>query len=181
MKEFDYTLKQCLFLSKVWVVNTTNYGWKIDNSNPMGAGVAKVISKCYDSLPMKYGEYCKQHFEETGDTLIPIKVFRPERIICAATKSLNVEAPWYSWKSDSDLKQITLSLHGIASFVRLQLPHRHAVVIPRMGCSNGNLDWEKQVKPLYEQILSKFNNVFILKDINKKTAHPLDPSLKKFI
>lgn len=63
--------------------------------------------------------------------------------------------PWY----DSSLGVIENSLKKLVNYMN-ENPGKE-ILLPRPGCGCGGLDWEREVKPLCEKYLDKFDNVII--------------------
>ncbi len=139
-----------------WVVVTTNIGWKKDGSNPMGAGVAKEAASRFPDLPAKYGARCQKYQHNTA-----VWPFRPGKLILFPTKPLDAGQPWLSWRSDSDYTLIERSAKQLAklvSILRQEEKFLPVVVLPLVGCGNGNLE-PKRVVRLLERYL---DDTFIL-------------------
>lgn len=139
-----------------WVVVTTNIGWKNDGSNPMGAGVAKIAANRFPELPNKYGPRCKKYGANTA-----VWPFSPGKLILFPTKPLNENQPWLSWKNNSDyslIKRSTKQLVKLVDMLRQRGKFLPVVVLPMVGCGNGNLE-PKCVTRLLEKYL---DDTFIL-------------------
>jgi hypothetical protein len=139
----------------MWVVVTTNIGWKKDGSNPMGAGVAREAARRFPDLPMNYGIRCKKYQKNAA-----VWPFLPGRLILFPTKPLNVEQPWLSWKSDSDYSLIERSAKQLAKLIDILIQRESitSVALPIVGCGNGNLEPKRVI-----QVLEKYlNDTFIL-------------------
>lgn len=126
----------------VLVVIPTNIGWRKDGSNVMGAGLAKQAQERIPHLARWYGMLCKSCREHT-----PVCVFPDAPIILFPVKKLDPAHPHLSWKQDADPRLIERSLKQLGS-ITLHKP----VVIPAVGCGNGNLS-AKTIVPVMEQLL----------------------------
>jgi len=139
-----------------WVVITTNIGWKKDGTNPMGAGIARTAAELFPELPAWYGAKCRKYREDTAVT-----VYKPGLFFLFPTKEL-ADQPWMSWNADSSLDLIIRSTKQLVMLVD-ELNKRNEyfipkVIIPMVGCQNGNLD-ERDVYPILK---SHLDDRFIL-------------------
>lgn len=137
---------------------TTNYGWTRLSTNVMGAGVAKEAASRFPLLPGLYGEFCKNYYALTQEDTIPCQAYKNERLICFATKKLNIDAPYLSWKHNSNKRQIIHSAKSLVTLIRQNRWGKRKIYLPRPGCANGGLTWDF-VKPLIQDILP--DNVII--------------------
>lgn len=80
---------------------------------------------------------------EDGDKLI---TGRQSSILCFATKE--------SWRNPSRLDWIERGLQCVKTFVSVYCIR--SIAFPKLGCSNGGLDWN-DVKPLMEKYLDKLD------------------------
>lgn len=55
----------------------------------------------------------------------------------------------HNWWEKADIKLIEQSCHELVQLIGQSL----IVYLPRPGCGNGGLNWEKEVKPILEKIL----------------------------
>lgn len=134
-----------------WIVITTNIGWKIDGSNPMGAGIARAAAERFPELPLWYGKKCRRHGQETG--VLP---YHPAKFFLFPTKPLS-DQPWLSWKYDASLQLIMRSVRQLAAWIRFFESQNSAPIkpvgVPLVGCNNGNLR-QRDVLPILEKHLS---------------------------
>jgi hypothetical protein len=140
-----------------WVVVTTNIGWKKDGSNPMGAGIAKQAANRFPDLPAVYGPRCKKYGEDTA-----VWPFVPGKLILFPTKPLNPDQPWLSWKSDSDYSLIERSAKQLVKLVdilRQRGKFLPVVMLPMVGCGNGNLEPRRVVRLLEKYLDDTFTLV----------------------
>ena len=113
-----------------WIVIPTNVGWREDGRNVMGAGLAKLASARYRSLPLDYGRWCQTYEDE-------IYVDSDNKIICAPSKALVRSQPWASWKGKSDRATIRNSFVQLKNWVG---SHTDDVVkLPLFGAGCGGL------------------------------------------
>jgi len=115
----------------------------------MGAGIAKQFKQKYPEMFAQYkwacepGEYrCLEH---GGDLWIwrYTDMFKPRIILCFATKE--------HWMNPSKVEWIE---RGLQRFIE---DYRYwgieSIAWPKLGCNNGKLNWENDVKPLMVKYL----------------------------
>lgn len=127
-----------------WRCITTNGVIDQFNCLVMGKGVALDAKKRYPGLSAELGKFVR----EFGN--VP-KFCSNYRIISFPTKS--------HWRYNSDLDLIQRSAETIAALQSIYQNGRTYVVLPKVGCGNGGLDWDTQVRPLLAPI---FNDHFIV-------------------
>ncbi len=137
------------------IVIPTNIGWKNDESNVMGAGVAKQAAHKYPELPYWYGKECKKHGKST-----PVLKHPGLPIICAPVKQLNEQKPWLSWKNNADLELIEKTIFQLSE---IDYMYNH-VYVTLLGCGNGKLDVEDIFPLLVENLNDKFTLIVTEKD-----------------
>lgn len=114
----------------------TNGTLKNENELVMGRGLAKDAKDRFPQLSVVAGAAVKNmgnqvmFFADIGIGIIP-------------TKS--------QWYFKSDIKLIEESLKQLLAIADKAAMKN--IVIPRLGCGNGGLDWETQVKPILEKYL----------------------------
>lgn len=131
-------LRTNIFESNAHVlVNTVN------TVGVMSKGLAKEFKRLYPSMFDSYQRYC-----ESGDlTVGKLQLFRTSNrwILNFPTKK--------NWRQSSTIEYIEL---GLQKFVdSYQEQGIKSVSFPMLGCGNGGLDWEREVKPLMEKYLKK--------------------------
>lgn len=60
----------------------------------------------------------------------------------------------YNWWEKASLELITQSASKLMEYINLELI-KSPIILPRPGCGNGKLSWEKDVKPILEPILDE--------------------------
>lgn len=137
------------------IVIPTNIGWKKNQENVMGAGLAKDAARRFRNLPYRYGRWCELHKEETK-----VVYAKDLGLILFPTKPLDAASPHLSWRNPSTLPRITRSLHELVA-LKADPEHSdlHTIYIPLVGCGNGKLE-ESAVLPLMSSIL--VTNHFVL-------------------
>jgi O-acetyl-ADP-ribose deacetylase (regulator of RNase III) len=118
------------------LVNTVN------TKGVMGKGIAKVFRDACPEMFAAYKNLCDRRSFDIGDLLLyptPHKA-----ILNFPTKT--------DWRSPSRIEYIEVGLRTFADcYASYGLT---SVAFPQLGCGNGGLDWERQVRPLMESMLS---------------------------
>jgi O-acetyl-ADP-ribose deacetylase (regulator of RNase III) len=126
------------------LVNTVN------TVGVMGKGIAREFKRQYPKMFIKYQQYCKSGQLTVGK----LWIYKTEEkwILNFPTKT--------TWREPSRLEYIEA---GLKTFVREYVRQGiTSVAFPTLGCGNGELEWETQVKPLMESYLSQLPmDVFI--------------------
>ena len=107
----------------------------------MGAGIAKQYKQRYPEMFDEYKLACKNfELSNGGDIWIwdYVDMFKQRKILCFATKVM--------WQYPSKIEWIE---RGLQNFVKnYKKWNITSIAWPKLGCTNGKLDWETQVKPL---------------------------------
>ncbi len=113
----------------------------VNTEGVMGKGLAKDFKQIYPDMFKQYQRYC-----ETGQlTVGKLWLYKtPHKwVLNFPTKS--------TWRKPSQLSYIEQGLQAFANaYVRKGI---NSIAFPQLGCGNGELDWEHQVRPLMERIL----------------------------
>ena len=119
----------------------------------MGAGIAKQFKQLYPDMFNEYKLACKpgpnRRLEHGGDLWFwnYIDLYKPKKILCFATKE--------HWYYPSKIEWIE---KGLQTFVtNYTFWNITSIAWPKLGCNNGKLDWETQVKPLMFDYLNKLD------------------------
>ena len=123
---------------------TTNRVVKNNGELVMGAGVAKVFAECFPDLPKIWGQQLKQNLK--NDSSSKLMCFHVEEktfyryfyLVAFPTKN--------HWKNPSDIVLIRESTEQLVFLTDIM--NFSSVLLPKPGCANGGLNWEKQVKPI---------------------------------
>lgn len=127
-----------LFTSNAKVlVNTVN------TVGIMGKGIASDFKKLYPKMFEEYKQLCDTNKLNIGD----LHLYKtPNKWI------LNFPTKEH-WRSPSKVEFIEEGLQKlVADAHKLQI---NDIAMPKLGCGNGGLDWESQVKPIVEKYLKK--------------------------
>lgn len=118
-----------------------NWQTKRDGTAVMGAGVAKLAAGRWPWLPPSLGARIRQDHRRIGTTFFDIgDAFT---VVCLPTKR--------DWRNPSDPNLIAVEVGRLAMYAELR--QWQTVVLPRLGCGRGGLDWEQQVRPLLVSVL----------------------------
>jgi len=127
-----------LFTSNAKVlVNTVN------TVGIMGKGIAYDFKKYYPKMFEEYKQLCDTNQFNIGD----LNLYKtPNKWI------LNFPTKEH-WRSPSQIEFIEKGLQKLVQDAhKLQI---NDIAMPKLGCGNGGLDWESEVKPLVEKYLKK--------------------------
>ena len=117
------------------LVNTVN------RNGVMGKGIALQFKKKYPELFDEYRLACKRKQIYIGGDLFIwdfVDLYKPRKVLCFATKE--------DWWNPSKLIWIE---RGLEMFSQAYKGFGiTSIAFPKLGCNNGGLDWETQVKPL---------------------------------
>lgn len=174
MKEIKGDILECMG-DYSFVCITTNGFVKANGENVMGAGIAKVFKDMYPSLPKLVGRNIKKfgnivdficHLQDSnGGNITSLLTFptKPETVVINGVLDTKYLVPWrrkYFYRSGavvpgfyalSTLELVEESLKQLVEYI--DSFENVNVLLPRPGCSNGGLDWYKDVKPLCEKYL----------------------------
>jgi len=120
--------------SKV-LVNTVN------TVGVMGKGIAYEFKKYYPIMFKEYKELCNSNRLNVGD----LHLFKTSNkwILNFPTKE--------HWRTPSKIEYIEKGLKSLVQqALNLQISD---IAMPKLGCGNGGLDWEREVKPIVEKYL----------------------------
>lgn len=119
------------------LVNTVN------TEGVMGKGIAKEFKRLFPDMFNSYQKYC-----ESGElTIGKLWVYETDHkwVLNFPTKT--------TWRKPSRFEYIEL---GLKNFVSTYIDRGIiSISFPPLGCGNGELDWEKQVRSLMEKYLNK--------------------------
>jgi O-acetyl-ADP-ribose deacetylase (regulator of RNase III) len=107
----------------------------------MGAGLALEFKRRYPTMFQQYRTFCTEQKLKLGQVMVyHLYEPPPNTIILFPTK--------FHWKEKSTTDNIELGLKALLSAV--ELASIQSVALPKLGCGLGGLDFEHEVKPLYE-------------------------------
>ncbi len=129
-------LKSNLFFSPAQVlVNTVN------TEGVMGKGIAKEFKKHFPEMFQQYHKFCEEKKLDIGN--LWLYKTTNKWVLSFPTKK--------SWRNPSKIEYLE---KGLQKFVD-QYENRgiKSIAFPPLGCGNGELNWETQVRPLMEKYL----------------------------
>ncbi len=122
------------YKDKGYIVIPTNGFVKSNGCAVMGCGLAQQCAERYPQMP----EHLGTMLEQSGNHVFEFKM--PARLITFPVKT--------NWWEKAKQHLIQKSCQELLMLIG----DRHvSVFLPRVGCGNGQLDWEKQVKPILKQ------------------------------
>ncbi|OHY76648.1 macro domain-containing protein [Priestia aryabhattai] len=129
-------VKMDLFQSPAHVLVNT-----INTVGVMGKGIAKTFKEVYPEMFKDYQKLCEKNLLTVGKLWI---YKTPNKWI------LNFPTKKH-WRSPSKIEYIE---EGLQKFVQYyEEKGIDSIAFPPLGCGNGGLDWENEVKPLMEKYL----------------------------
>jgi O-acetyl-ADP-ribose deacetylase (regulator of RNase III) len=119
------------------LVNTVN------TVGVMGRGIALDFKRLFPEMYQQYRELCEQGQLKIGE----LWLYRsPNKWV------LNFPTKKH-WRYPSHVEYIEAGLKKfVSSYEEMGI---HSIAFPALGCGNGQLEFESQVRPLFEQYLSK--------------------------
>lgn len=134
-------------------VVTTNAMIRSNGGLVMGGGIALAAAKKfagnYCGLPSI--EHYLGHMVRTQGNHCFVTPYHEQGGVLVSFPTKN------DWRDDSDLDLIDRSAYELLQLWALY--NWDIVVLPRVGCGLGNLDWNKQVKPVLNKY---FNDQFVV-------------------
>jgi len=117
------------------LVNTVN------TVGVMGKGLAKEFKRLYPDMFKTYQKFCEEGLLRVGK----LQVYKtPNKWVLNFPTKAN-------WRHPSKLEYIEQGLEKfVANYERLGIK---SVAFPMLGCGNGGLSWEEEVKPMMEKYL----------------------------
>lgn len=116
----------------------------------MGKGIAKQYKTSYPEMFKEYKKFCEEQLLEVGK----LWIYKTEDkwILNFPTKD--------HWRNPSKIEYIE---KGLQKFVDTYKEKEiYSISFPALGCGNGGLNWEYEVKPLMEKYLESIDiDVFI--------------------
>jgi len=122
------------FYKKGYIIIPTNGCVKKNGENVMGKGLALQVKREYPSFPKIFGERLKQEgnipmiFVGYGFITFPVK---------------------HNWWEKADLELIEESAKKLSQWIEMSVKK----YMPKVGCGNGQRNWELEVKPIIEKYL----------------------------
>ncbi len=147
------------------LVNTVN------TVGVMGKGIALEFKKRYPRMFLQYKEQCEKHKLVIGKLML---WYEPDHwLLQFPTKE--------HWRNPSKLEYIE---KGLMTFTRKYADYNiSSIAFPRLGCGNGDLDWN-DVKPLMEKYLKDLPidvYIYLRKNEEKKPEHKFQNEMEDFL
>lgn len=108
----------------------------------MGKGVALQAARLYPTLPFKLADRIVARGSEQIHVFTPSGVFATA-LVCLPTK--------YHWRDPAALVLIGRMLDQLIAVTNAL--GWNTIVLPRLGCGAGGLDWQTQVRPAMSALL----------------------------
>lgn len=128
------------------LVVTTNGFVTTSSKAVMGRGIAKQIADKFPEVPYILGSKIKNE----GNTVHVLKAVPNETVLL----SFPVKPDVAGFHAKADIKIIERSLQEIVRYANSN-PQIKFFCIPRAGCGAGELDWYKEVRPLFMKYLDE--------------------------
>ena len=140
MKEITGDIWEVRKTTGSWVCVTTNAIVNSSGLAVMGAGVALQSAEKFKHIPKMLGQKLSKHGNR-------VYAFMDDQIFTFPTKQ--------NWRSESELDLIASSAMQLRELLDAisSTSLNGKILLPRVGCGNGNLSWDKQVKPVVSAIL----------------------------
>ena len=129
------------------LVNTVN------TVGVMGKGIALQFKRKFPENFKAYKQACDKEEVEIGRMFVFSfdRLTNPRYIINFPTKN--------HWREESRLEYVREGLDALVGEVRdLKI---HSIAVPPLGCGNGGLDWESEVRPLMEDAFAQIPDVAV--------------------
>ena len=129
-------VQQDIFKSPAQVIVNT-----VNTVGVMGKGIAKRYKEVYPDMYKQYQKFCEQHLLDIGK----LWIYKSDTkwILNFPTKK--------HWRQPSKIEYVE---QGLKKFVETyEEKGITSVSFPQLGCGNGGLNWEKEVRPLMEKYL----------------------------
>jgi hypothetical protein len=162
-KEFYGNIFDYIGIVDVICIPTNNYV-NSDGENVMGKGIALQAKSHFPSLPkdigtaLKFGPttYIVKDIKGTKIVTFPTKpqhcfVNRMKsNIVAHVRKKYNYKDKVPGYYAKSNLSMIEQSAYAIEHLAKIL--NWRTIIIPKVGCGAGELDWEEDIKPLFKRI-----------------------------
>jgi len=162
-KEFYGNIFDLIGKADVICIPTNNY-INSSNENVMGKGLALQAKELFPSLPKDIGTalgfgpttHIVKNVDGTKIVIFPTKpnhcfVNRMKsNIVSYVRNKYNYKDKVPGYYAKSNLSMIEQSAYAIEHLAKIL--NWKTVIIPKVGCGAGELDWEEDIKPLFKEI-----------------------------
>lgn len=142
-----------LYDQGLWLVDPTNATVKADGSNVMGRGISAQVAGRFPATPTSYGRWLmgSSRPQVPAGVRPTLADLGPVTFVAQRATRLMFLIVKADWHDRADPELITRGLTQLGLYLKANPAIE--VVIPRLGCGAGGLDWERTVRPLFEQFL----------------------------
>lgn len=145
-----------------WIFITTNGTLKNNGACVMGRGIAREAKTRHPNIDFELGKAIR----ERGNVIInigPYSMYYDEntRSFQEVSRiyqlfSFPVKHNWWEKADIGLIKQSCITLRNMLKYCMV-----NSVALPRPGCGNGGLCWEKEVKPVIEKYFSEDERIMV--------------------
>lgn len=138
-----------------YVVIPTNLYVTKDGKAVMGRGLALQAAQKWPKAPFWYGFHLVEHIRSTPYGQNPhMEDINPFDLLAVSPEWRAVFLPVKTtWQQQARKGLIEASLTNLAYMLDKNVLKGVQLAIPRLGCGNGGLDWENDVKPIMRTFL----------------------------
>lgn len=137
------------------VVCTINTTLKRDKRLVMGAGIALQFADQFDWLSDRWGRRTTMMEGQRTYPFVELMDGSMPNLVGIHTK--------YDWKENSPFKLVDRSVKQL--YIIANALGWSRVLMTRPGCGHGSLHWDKQVRPLLEQVLDDRFTVINMEEV----------------
>lgn len=122
-----------------WVVIPTNTIVRKDGQAVMGAGLARDASDRFPGLADRLGKHIRHH---------------GERLYVDETRTISLPTK-RDWRDPSTMELVEQGCRELVELARvLEIGgNKQPILVPKLGCGLGGLNWERQVRPMVDALL----------------------------
>ena len=145
-----------------YIVIPTNLYVTKDGMAVMGAGLARDVAQKWPQAPYWYAFHLHEHIRNTPDGRNPhMDDINPYDLLAVQPEWRFIFLPVKTaWQQQARKGLIKASLDNLALLLTKPMMKEVQVAIPRLGCGNGGLDWELDVKPIMREFLESLDDEF---------------------
>ena len=145
-----------------WIVISTNGFVKFNGEAVMGRGIAHQARQKYSGIALELGTKIREegnivHELSNGLISFPVKGVREvnngTNVVSHWVDKVKIGATVPGWMCKARVDLIKKSAKQLVELADERAMEE--VVMPRVGCGFGELDWETTIKPIMEKILDQ--------------------------